>query len=189
MTQVYLSLGTNLQPQHHLRCALDALHARFGELALSPVYQCAPVGVSGADFLNLVVGLHTQEAIFSLYSYTKAVEAYYRRTEPKHTKTYTRALDIDLLTYGETCAYQDGRQLPCKTILQYDFILRPLADLAPHEYLPGQDATYAQLWQTDAHPEQKLQQIDFHWQPAHLWPQDPQLIAYLAELTKAPVYT
>ena len=52
MGMAYLSLGSNVEPERHLRAAVAALRARFGEVLLSPVYRTRSVGFDGTDFLN-----------------------------------------------------------------------------------------------------------------------------------------
>ena len=59
MSRAYLSLGSNIEPEKHLRAALDELRARFGDIVISPVYRCKAVGFDGPDFLNLAVAIDT----------------------------------------------------------------------------------------------------------------------------------
>jgi len=56
MNRVYISVGSNQDTVRHVRSALDALHQRFGDLAISSVYESEAVGFDGENFLNLVVG-------------------------------------------------------------------------------------------------------------------------------------
>ena len=44
MSRAYLSLGSNLDAETHLRDAIAALRARFGDVRLSPVYRTRAVG-------------------------------------------------------------------------------------------------------------------------------------------------
>ena len=74
MTRVYLSLGSNLEPQRHLRAALEALHERFGAIIESPVYRFPAIGFDGPDFLNLAVGLDTDVDPESLNDWLHALE-------------------------------------------------------------------------------------------------------------------
>jgi 2-amino-4-hydroxy-6-hydroxymethyldihydropteridine diphosphokinase len=46
-------------------------------------------------------------------------------------KFTTRTLDIDLLLYDQLVLNQPPVQLPRKDVLQYSFVLRPLAEIAP----------------------------------------------------------
>ena len=75
MTRAYLSLGSNLEPQAHLRAALVELRQRFGEIVVSPAYRFAAVGFAGPDFLNLAVGIETDLDASSLNDWLHALEA------------------------------------------------------------------------------------------------------------------
>ena len=46
-SKAYLSLGSNVEPEKHLRAAIEALHARFGDVVVSPVYRVPAVGFDG----------------------------------------------------------------------------------------------------------------------------------------------
>ena len=54
MPEIYVAIGSNVEPERHLRSALVALAEHFGVLRLSPVYRNQPVGFEGDDFLNMV---------------------------------------------------------------------------------------------------------------------------------------
>ena len=60
MAKVYLSIGSNIDREQHIRGCLDALAQRFGPLDISSVFESAAVGFSGAPFYNLVVGIETE---------------------------------------------------------------------------------------------------------------------------------
>ena len=57
MERAWLSLGSNLEPERHLRDALTELRARYGGIVVSPAYRTRAVGFDGPDFLNLAVGI------------------------------------------------------------------------------------------------------------------------------------
>ena len=54
MTELILSLGSNINADHNIRSALRLLEDVFGGLELSSVYESESVGFSGDNFLNLV---------------------------------------------------------------------------------------------------------------------------------------
>ena len=56
MATVYVSIGSNINREHHVTESLKALHDRFAPLHISKFYDCEPVGFKGDNFLNLVVG-------------------------------------------------------------------------------------------------------------------------------------
>ena len=47
------------------------------------------------------------------------------------TKFSSRTLDIDILYYDDLIYEDDNLKLPRKEIIQYDFVLQPLVDIAP----------------------------------------------------------
>ncbi len=74
MTRVYLSLGSNIEPEKHLSAALGELRERFGDIEISPAYRFAAVGFDGPDFVNLAVGLDTDLDPVALNDWLHALE-------------------------------------------------------------------------------------------------------------------
>ena len=145
MVRVYLSLGSNLEPQRHLRAALAALRERFGALDVSPAYRSKSIGFDGADFVNLAVGLDTELAPVELNDWLHALEDRHgrRRDVPRYSD---RTLDIDIVLYGDLIIDGPGHlQIP-RQELQHAFVLRPLTDIAPDVRHPLSGASMAELW-------------------------------------------
>ena len=145
MTRVYLSLGSNLQPRRHLHAALDELRARFGELAISPVYRSKAVGFDGADFINLAVALDTELEPVDLNDWLHALEDRHgrRRDVPRYSD---RTLDVDVVLYGERVIQGPGHlDIPRKE-LRHAFVLKPIADLAPELRHPLSGKSMGALW-------------------------------------------
>jgi len=107
MNRVYISVGSNQDTVRHVRSALDALHQRFGDLAISSVYESEAVGFDGENFLNLVVGLDTDEPLASLADWLKAVEDSNGR-QRNVTRYSSRTLDLDILIYGDQVGQPEG---------------------------------------------------------------------------------
>ncbi|GLQ86600.1 2-amino-4-hydroxy-6-hydroxymethyldihydropteridine diphosphokinase [Dyella flagellata] len=145
MARVYLSLGSNQEPHRYLRAALDELHARFGELDISPAYRSSAVGFDGPDFINLAVGLDTDLAPISLNEWLHALEDRHgrRRDVPRYA---SRTLDVDIVLYDELVTQGPGHlDIPRKE-LQHAFVLKPIADIAPQLRHPVSGRTMAELW-------------------------------------------
>jgi 2-amino-4-hydroxy-6-hydroxymethyldihydropteridine diphosphokinase len=145
MTRAYLSLGSNLDPQRHLRAALDELHARFGAISVSPAYRSKAVGFDGADFVNLAVALDTDLEPETLNDWLHALEDRHgrRRDVPRYSD---RTLDVDIVLYGERVIDGPGHlQIPRKE-LRHAFVLKPLVDIAPQVRHPLDGRSLAELW-------------------------------------------
>ncbi|WP_235937758.1 2-amino-4-hydroxy-6-hydroxymethyldihydropteridine diphosphokinase [Marinobacter caseinilyticus] len=158
---VYISIGSNIEREHHVTVALDALAARFGELEISSVYESEAIGFDGAHFLNLVVGVQTALSVAALSKVFKALEADHGRRRDV-AKFSARTMDLDILTYGDRTGIVDGVELPRGEILKNAFVLRPLAEIAPAAIHPLTMKTYYQLWQDYDRP-QKLWPVVFTW--------------------------
>ena len=142
--EVYVGAGSNVDPERHLGQALIALADRYGVLRLSPMYENSPVGFDGDDFLNLVIAFETDEPVAAVNASLAAIEAASGRTR-ESGKFSPRTLDLDLLLYGDL-ADPDGVGVPRGEILEYAFVLRPLAELSPDGVHPVAKRTFADLW-------------------------------------------
>jgi 2-amino-4-hydroxy-6-hydroxymethyldihydropteridine diphosphokinase len=161
MHRVYLSLGSNIEREHYIRAALDALTEQFGHLLISSVYESEAVGFKGDNFFNLVVGIETGLDVAQLSACLKRIEDDHGR-DRSGPRFSGRTLDIDILTYDELTEPVAGVQLPRDEILNNAFVLLPLAEIAPQEQHPALKRPYAELWQAYDRV-QKLWPIDFSW--------------------------
>ena len=145
MARVYLSLGSNLEPQRYLSATIAALRERFGAITVSPAYRSKSVGFDGADFVNLAVGLDTDLSPEALNDWLHALEDRHgrRRDVPRYSD---RTLDIDIVFYDALVLDGPGHlQIPRKE-LQHAFVLRPIADIAPAFRHPLGGLSMAELW-------------------------------------------
>lgn len=137
-----ISLGSNVNPDANLQAALGALRERFGAWRASHIYETPAVGFSGAPFLNLVVVLpaigNPERAMQAL----RAIESAQGRHRGEQ-KFAPRTIDLDLLTWGDLV---EGR-LPRSDILEYDFVLGPLAEIVGAELHPVLGRSYQSLWE------------------------------------------
>ncbi|WP_429065027.1 2-amino-4-hydroxy-6-hydroxymethyldihydropteridine diphosphokinase [Aeromonas bestiarum] len=166
MTRIYISLGSNIEREHHIRAGLDALQAEFGELAVSRVFESEAVGFNGRPFYNLVVGADTDLPLATLCQRLRAMEFAHGR-EPDAKKFAPRTLDLDLLLYGDLVC-ETPVALPRGEILTNAFVLWPLAELAPSLRHPVDGRTLGQLWQGYDKASQRLCPIPFHWEACEL---------------------
>ncbi len=145
MTRVYLGIGSNVEPEFHVRAGVSALRQTFGEAVLSPVYRTAAVGFEGRDFLNLVAAIETDWPPGRLKVWLNDLEDRHgrRRDVPKFSD---RNLDIDILLHGELIVHAGGLEIPRREILEFAHVLKPLADLAPDLVHPETGRRMAEHW-------------------------------------------
>lgn len=137
MTRAYLSLGSNVEPERHLRAAVRVLRERFGALTVSPVYESLAVGFDGAPFWNLAASLESDLGVAALNLWLRALEDREgrRRDVPRYAD---RTLDIDIVAFGV--------QALDRPEWQQAFLLAPLADIEPRLPVPEGDETAGDRW-------------------------------------------
>ena len=142
MTRVYLSLGSNLEPEKNLRAAMDELRLKFGDVIVSPTYRYPAVGFEGPDFLNLAAVIDTDLDAAALNDWLHDLENRHgrRRDVPRFS---SRTLDVDIVFYGN--AVIDDLQSP-RSELKYAFVLQPMADIAADVSHPVSKRTISELW-------------------------------------------
>jgi len=145
VARVYLGIGSNLNPEENLRLAVRELRRRFGDVELSTVYRNRPVGFDGEDFLNLVAGLDTPLSPSGVLEQLGEIHELAGRSRSQE-KFVSRTLDIDLLLYDDLVADEPPLHLPRSDVLDYSFVLRPLAELAGERRHPVTGRRYLDHW-------------------------------------------
>lgn len=129
MTRAFLGLGSNLGDRWaHLRTAVAALP---DVVALSPVYETAPVGGPEGQgaFLNCVVELDTDRSPRELLELCRSLEAAAERVRLE--RWGPRTLDVDVLLVGDSVVDEADLVVPHPRMWERSFVLIPLHDLAP----------------------------------------------------------
>ena len=129
MAEVYVSVGSNVEPEREVRSCLRALRERFGPLRVSTIYRSKAVGFVGADFLNLVVQFDTAEAVRQVDPLCTSLRRL--MADAVTVRKFTdRSLNLDLLLYDDLVLTGPGLRLPREEIIRYAFVLRPLRSFA-----------------------------------------------------------
>jgi len=132
MLQVYISLGTNIEPrQERLAEARSLLKAEEPlNWQESKIYETLPWGkIDQANFLNQVIGFSSKKTPYELLALCKDIEQKLGRQ--KREKWKEREIDLDLLYCGNEILKSETLTIPHPYISEREFVLRPLCDIAP----------------------------------------------------------
>lgn len=131
--KAYLGLGSNIGDRMaFLRDAVRKLSEteQIEIKEISKVYQTEPVGyVAQEDFYNMVVGITTDLSPMHLLEICRKIEREMGRSDSVHKGP--RTIDIDILLYGDSIINEYRLQIPHPRLLDREFVLRPLCDIAP----------------------------------------------------------
>lgn len=158
----YVGLGSNqANPLAQLASAVTALtclpHTQL--MAQSPFYSSRPVGPQDQpDFVNGAVQLRTELPALDLLDELQAIEQNQGRIRIQ--RWGPRTLDLDVLLYGNQIIASERLTIPHPELINRDFALQPLLDLAPDLKLPD-GRTLAALRQQC--PDNHLQRLE--WTP------------------------
>lgn len=131
--RVYIALGSNIQPEHHLPAAIAHLN-HFGRVAAaSTVYETLPVKfLDQANFLNAVILLETDRTLSEVFDeIVPQVERALHRVRDPQNPNGPRTIDLDVALFNDTVAQVDGHELPDPDIETRAFVGIPLAEIAP----------------------------------------------------------
>jgi len=155
MAEVYVSIGSNVNREENVAQALRLMEAEFGTLRVSSVYETESVGFAGPNFYNLVVGFETARPLAEVDAILSAIEDRRgrRRDGPRFND---RTLDLDVLLYGDTVNHEPPFDIPRADILEYAFVLCPLAEIAGDRLHPETGRSFKELWAAFSDDSQKL---------------------------------
>ncbi|OIO00386.1 MAG: 2-amino-4-hydroxy-6-hydroxymethyldihydropteridine diphosphokinase, partial [Elusimicrobia bacterium CG1_02_56_21] len=144
--KVYLSLGSNLGDRLlNLDTALKLL-GRGGcrLIKKSSVYETEPLYfLKQPAFFNMAAACETSLSPEELLALISSVEAGLKRR--RHFKNGPRTLDVDIIFYGAESISRPGLQVPHPRLAEREFVLIPLAEIAPGLRHPASGLTVKEL--------------------------------------------
>ena len=165
---VYFSLGSNLGERHaNLLRALERLRLLGQVIAVSSVYETEPMEFKTQPwFLNCAVALETELMPRQLLARTRKIEQQLGRRRsagPAPANKGPRAIDIDILLFGNAVVDTPELVIPHQAMHQRRFVLEPLAEIAPEVRHPVFHTTIRQLRDAAAKERQAVRKISGQW--------------------------
>lgn len=150
MISALVAIGSNLGDRSaHIERSLAALSAmpQIDLAKVSTIVETDPVGPAGqGPYLNAAAELHTPiESARDLLDLLLGIEHWLGRNRANEQRWGPRTIDLDLLVFGEVQIESEGLTVPHPRLHEREFVLVPLAEIAPDREIPGLNATPFQL--------------------------------------------
>ena len=138
MTEAYISLGSNIEPELNMLRAVQSLSRLVRVIGISTVYLTPPVGgMYQPDFLNCVIRVETDIGPRELkFRVLRSVEVALGRVRSRN-RYASRTIDLDILMYGDKVLSSPGLKLPDPDIFRRPFLAEPVRELSPGLAIPG----------------------------------------------------
>lgn len=141
MSTAFVGLGANLgDPPAQLRNAIEHLRNQAGMalVAVSSLYRSAPLGAADQpDYCNAVICVETTLTARETLDCLLAIERAMGRRRGGE-RWVSRRIDLDLLLFGDAVIDEPGLRVPHPEMHKRNFVMIPLAEIAPDAQLPGQ---------------------------------------------------
>lgn len=129
----YIGIGSNVGVQiNKIDYAIELVDSNpYCEVeAVSSIYESSPYGdIKQSEFFNAVFKIKTYFALKELFMFLKSVEQQVGRKVT--TKWGPREIDLDILFYNDIVFSDDEITIPHKDLMNRDFVLVPLCEIAP----------------------------------------------------------
>ncbi len=111
---------------------------------VSSIYESSPYGeIVQSDFFNAVCKIKTFFELKELLKFLKSVEQQVGRTVS--TKWGPREIDLDILFYNDLIFSDDEITVPHKDLVNRDFVLVPLCEIAPNLIHPSMNKKISEI--------------------------------------------
>jgi len=146
MDRVAVALGSNLGDRAaHLAFAVSRLSHVLRDFNVSRYYETPPIDVPGEQplFLNAAAVGRTDASPRDLLAVLMSIEQERGRERP--FQNAARTLDLDLILFGSVVMNDPGLVVPHPRFRERQFVIEPLADIAPDMIDPVTGSTVADL--------------------------------------------
>tara|TARA_B100001105_G_C22164762_1_gene345937 strand:- start:2 stop:451 length:450 start_codon:yes stop_codon:yes gene_type:complete len=143
MTQVYISIGSNINAEENITLVKSKLKKLFA-CSFSDVFHSNAIGFKGKDFLNLVVGFTYESDPYSLNNILKNIEVEMGRDQDQKGMS-DRIIDLDIILFGKLVIQHKDFSIPSKDIKNHLYVLEPLAQIAEKQIHPVFNISFGEM--------------------------------------------
>lgn len=147
MARVFIGLGSNVGNRHgQIEAAVAGMARLPGTevVRVSSIIETEPVGVLDQDrFLNGVAELETALGPDELHDRLNEIEHDLGRV--RSGRWGPRTIDLDILLYDDSVIRTQALQVPHPLMCEREFVLAPLAEIAPDMVHPATGRTADRL--------------------------------------------
>ena len=137
MATVHIGIGSNLgnREENCVKAIGLLLENGIAVTGTSSMIETGPWGVTDQQkFINAAVEAHTELGPEELLAALKKIESDMGRLPS--VKWGPRLVDLDILFYDDLVMKTDDLEIPHRYIKDRDFVLKPLAEIAPEKMHP-----------------------------------------------------
>ncbi len=134
MEKVFISLGGNIgNVRENFEKAIAAIARSIGAVTKeSSLYRTAPWGYKDQnDFLNQIICAETSLSPDGILKKLLSIEIGMGRNRDEDNKNAPRAIDLDILFYGDKIIIDDNLIIPHPRLHLRNFVLIPLMEIEP----------------------------------------------------------
>ena len=145
--KVYVAFGSNMgEKETYINNAIQDFKNSiyFRNIEISDFFCSSPYGgVEQDDFINGIIGMDTMLEPYELLEVLHELEAKANRVREQHWGP--RTLDLDIIFYDDLVLDEKELQIPHRDMVNRDFVLIPLAQLAGFKRHPVLKKTVEEL--------------------------------------------
>ena len=168
-TLTYIALGSNQGDRgKFLQLAVDKIFERVGAIqSISDVYETPAWGFKGDAFLNACISVRTNYSAETALKKLLEIEVELGRKRSNATGYSDRAIDLDIIFYGDLTISSKQLHVPHPKLAHRRFVLFPMADIAADVIHPIEKVSiYKMLKATE--DDSEIFKVDFELQKPEL---------------------
>lgn len=146
-SDAYISVGSNMgDRQNYIDCAVNAMAENDMNVVrnVSSIIETKPYGnVEQDNFLNGCIHIKTLYSPHELLDFLQNIELENGRKRTIHWGP--RTLDLDILMYDDCVIFDENLILPHPDMVNREFVLEPLCEIAPYIVHPLEKKTILEL--------------------------------------------